>query len=88
MKMKPEHYRELLHHVGPVMRAKPYNNEHSPMRWRWDSLHFANDTIRRADELWLSDWWNEIYAYCNDENIDTALRLLAGVVGQEEGGRK
>lgn len=71
MKMKSEHYEALKRAVDDVIRRKPewrqaYINQGLSMtRYRWDVFHASGIAINS---------WREVYEYCNDDHIDTALR--------------
>lgn len=61
MKMKPEHYAELKEAINAVGGFLPSTT----MRQRWDILW-------RAPIL-----TGHLYAYLDDDNVDTALRQIA-----------
>ena len=67
MKVKPEHYQELL---TIVREAKPLCDSSRPvantMRNRWDCLW----TQRNRSHAVIRD----VYQYANDTHLDTALR--------------
>jgi len=79
MKMTPEHYNRLksaidtalTDHSTFVSGSKALN--HTPMQMRWDIFHLVGsiDNYALARELW---------AYLNDDNIDTALRKITGII--------
>jgi hypothetical protein len=78
MKMKPEHYDELLQ---AIRRVAPYAADHRKciivegksknveMRLRWDCLY--------ASKLNVCAW----YDYLNDSHLDTALRTVMNELG-------
>lgn len=75
MKMNRDHYNRLTNAVNQVITDHPnalqeYKDKGlSMMRYRWDLYHMAcsKDNYNLA---------NEIYQYCNDDNIDTVLRKI------------
>lgn len=77
MKMKQDHYNQLASMIHQAIEesrgafvVQEYQNKGiSMMRYRWDLYHVAcsKDSYRLA---------NELYQYCNDDNIDTALRNI------------
>lgn len=75
MKMHPDHFEQLSKAVNQVIHDNPdalqnyKNGGLSMMRYRWDMYHLA---------CWVDKYHlaNQLYQYCNDENIDTALRKI------------
>lgn len=81
MKIKPEHFSQLKALIEPLdtptLRTR-YQEKDFPrsdnvknldMRYRWDLLYTIPGCTRRP----LMD---EMYAYMNDNHIDTALRRI------------
>lgn len=69
MKIKAEHLEHLKKVLKPLdtteWRAKCRELGHTNMRYRWDLTYHAK----------LSRWiCDNLYAYLNDEHIDSALR--------------
>lgn len=79
MKMTTDHYNRLKTAIDSALQdhstfisgSKALN--HSPMRTRWDIFHLIcdRDNYTLARELW---------AYLNDDHIDTALRKITGII--------
>lgn len=90
MKIKPEDLEVLRQWVKPVLEANSQVSvvnsyiaaNLSPMHFRWDALYASR--MRIGDGLGTTSHIN-IYAYCNDEHIDTALRQLCREVGGPAG---
>ena len=78
MKMTPEHYRrleemldaavapDLVGHLRSIAEADHRTKDISK-RLRWDLLWSVPGTDRKP-------WFDEVYTYCDDTHIDTALR--------------
>jgi hypothetical protein len=83
MKIKPADYEQLEQAVNRVLSEHPNMTVQgyasvglSAMRFRWDTLWA---TIRRGYFPRLSTCdEGSLYAYCNDDHIDTALRRITG----------
>lgn len=75
MKMQPAHFEQLSKMVGKVIDAHPtalkeYQDQGLSMEcYRWYLYHLACF----ADQYKLA---NQLYQYCNDDHIDTALRQI------------
>lgn len=78
MKMTPEHYRRLEEMLDAVatsylighLRAiaeSDHRTKDVGKRLRWDLLWSTPSEVRRP-------WFDEVYTYCDDTHIDTALR--------------
>ena len=79
MKIKQEDYETLSKAIEEVVRNFPIATlEHyaanglSPMRFRWDCLHKAGQMGYLPDGFLCK----VLYAYANDDHIDTALRRI------------
>ena len=76
MKMTNEHYATLAAELPRGIAAIPALSDYlaagyTARRWRFDAIYAAtrkNDTMQ--------DWYSEIYRYCNDDHIDTAMRAI------------
>ena len=78
MKMTPEHYRRLegmldavatdyaVGHLRAIAESDPRTKD-VRKRLRWDLLWSIPSGVRRP-------WFGEVYTYCDDTHIDTALR--------------
>ena len=77
MKMKKEHYNHIKNEIAKIDKKDIAHNKqfiekegkaHDPaMRLRWDCLWCTG----------LSKWLCEnVYKYCNDNHIDTALKQI------------
>ena len=73
MKIKPEHLEHMRSAIRPIIDSQPeiltkYREAGlTDKRFRWDALWAAK----------ISPWISEnLYPYCNDEHIDTALRNI------------
>ena len=73
MKIKKEHYKEMetvihtFQQNNPKLKREYMDAGFSGMRYRWDVLHACG----------LTGWiCNNLYAYLNDDHIDTALRKI------------
>lgn len=87
MKIKPEDMAILRERIMPVLVAA---NETaatvtgyiaanlSTKRFRWDALRASG--VKIGDGVGMQGHVN-LYAYCNDEHIDTALRQLCREAG-------
>lgn len=79
MKIKDEDYAVLKAAVEQVLDAHPqamaeYRKlERTPMRFRWDVLWKSG--LKIGDGVGMSGDVN-LYAYANDDHIDTALRAI------------
>lgn len=75
MKMKPEHYEKLRDSISAILAEKPDSASKyqsaglSHKRFRWDCVWAMPRDIRQP-------WFDEVYKYCHDEHIDTALRAI------------
>lgn len=87
MKIKPEDMAILREFVAPVLAAANvdagwvtgYIAENlSTVRFRWDALRASG--VKIGDGVGVHGHVN-LYAYCNDEHIDTALRQLCREAG-------
>lgn len=80
MKVKQEHYQEILDGISAlgtdkINQHKQYllspENPRKPkdleMRLRWDCLNYT------LGSKWICD---NLYSYCNDDHIDTALKRV------------
>ena len=78
MKMRPADYAALKAAVLPSMEQLLETDYRaaglSPMRWRWDCLRHSK--VKIGDGVGVPGDLN-LYAYCNDTHIDTALRKIA-----------
>lgn len=80
MKIKPEHYALLESAVNRARQENPAATREAylaagltEMRWRWDLLSASR--LRIGDGIGQKDGV-PIYAYANDDHIDTALRRI------------
>jgi hypothetical protein len=81
MKITPVHYKELetsINEVSQTSKAKVMlemvkAKQLSPMGYRWNLFHMVGDSNSYA----LA---NELWEYLDDNNIDTALRKITGVL--------
>ncbi len=75
LKVKPEHIQALREATKPFLNKATrelYEEEGlSPKRYRWDALWSANRRVPTLTEV-----IREIYQTCNDDHIDSVLRLL------------
>ena len=77
MKLLSFHYKQLEEEVktaideNPTLVKRLEKKEISSMYFRWELWHYNN----RKNGYDLS---NEIYKYCNDDNIDSALKKITG----------
>ncbi len=88
MEITPKHYAMLESGINAVIARHP--NAHaeytkaclSDMRYRWDVLHASKVVVGEQHNAWAHAGKDEIYIplrdYCNDDNIDTALRKITG----------
>lgn len=78
MKMKKEHYKVLEAAIAPKMHEYPKHayikGGHSAKRYRWDLLYISG--LRIGDGVGMDGL--PLYAYLNDDHIDTALRQITG----------
>jgi hypothetical protein len=80
MKVKPEHYEKLKAAIDKIDREKAARHKalglgnDKDMRFRWDVMWAIPYKIRR-------DIIDELYEYCNDEHIDTALKKIVKELG-------
>jgi len=76
MKMKPEHVEQLKQAIVPLHSQalwEQYREQGlSAMRYRWDLLYRSG--LKIGDGVGTSGL--PLYAYLNDEHIDTALRAI------------
>jgi hypothetical protein len=86
MKVKPEHYAEMKTAIAAKLETFGIENvrqykealKHNPkvrypnMRFRWDLCNAAGLTPYLCAEL---------YPYCHDDHIDTALRHIVAELG-------
>lgn len=89
MKMSTEHYEKLKQMIEfwvlPKLKASLTDAEIAradlgkdpAMRFRWDLLWAIPYENR-------SMWFDEVYVYCNDDHIDTALRSIVNDIKKEE----
>jgi hypothetical protein len=82
MKMKSEDYAQLEQAIQKVQSDQPEvtveryaARGESAERYRWDALHSA---IYKGYFPRLHSSEGGLYSYCNDDNIDTALRRITG----------
>lgn len=75
MKIKPEHYTTLKNAIAPLKKhfekhreniIKEGKSKDVEMRLRWDAFHASKHGGILSD----------LYAYANDEHIDTALKKI------------
>lgn len=69
MKIKKEHYEYMKAQMTPVMQEIPKPEGMSDKMYRWGVASRAGLVTYMCDVL---------YAYLNDEHIDTALRKITG----------
>jgi hypothetical protein len=73
MKITAQHYNCLENAITPIMQKTPLANYLekglTEKRWRWDLLWNWDREARTA-------WVEEVYTYCDDTHIDTALRKI------------
>ena len=74
MKITPKDYAILERAIRPMMPLVNSTGVTS-MRWRWDCLYRSGITI--GDGIGTHGEVN-LYAYMNDDHIDTALRHITG----------
>lgn len=80
MKMKPEHYETLQVAVQKVLDTYPgalaeYRRKgFSDKRFRWDALYACG--LKIGDGVGTEGL--PLYAYLNDDHIDSALRKITG----------
>jgi hypothetical protein len=78
MKMTKEHFQGLLEkiktHVDNMGKkeAEMFSACHKDMAYRWSLLWATNPCLI------------DIYEYCNDDHIDTALRKIMKLIVQEK----
>lgn len=78
MKIKAEHF-ETLRAAVSAQHSSELETRYqkaglSAKRYRWDLLWFATINGERSCK-WVSD---NLYLYCDDSHIDTALRRIIG----------
>lgn len=85
MKIQPDHYQRLCDAVQQVADANDLDAYRSQLaddprvkdidkRLRWDILYAIPADIRH-------DLMDDLYSYCNDAHIDTALRRAMSNLG-------
>lgn len=80
LKMRTEHYQALKDAIGRIPELEAHResyktNNMSPMRFRWDCLHYVtNDGEGRLGR----EFSKELYVYLDDSHIDSALRRIVG----------
>jgi hypothetical protein len=81
MKINPSDFAVLrteilrIHSRSPASAGEYQRAGHSHKRFRWDLLHATG--LRIGDGIGMQGDVN-IYAYANDDHIDTALRAILG----------
>ena len=80
MKITAQDYKILETHVISAMAVLPTLAEYrekglSDKRWRWDLLWRSG--LKIGDSVGMPGDLN-LYDYCNDTHIDTALRKITG----------
>lgn len=80
MKMTKKHYEMLEKAVKPLdtqERRDTYKKHgFTNMRYRWDLFW--------KSEIYKTFWMQEVYAYCNDDHIDTVLRNIVPTLGEDK----
>jgi len=75
MKMQHKHFDALVLQVAASVITGRYEEYKqaglSDKRYRWDILWSTPASFR-------TPWFDEVYQYCNDDHIDTALRKITG----------
>ena len=79
MKITPEHYQTLCRAIYRSQQGMETLQEYeqhgfTPKRWRWDLLWRAERLGFLPDSFVIGT----LYAYVNDDHIDTALRRITG----------
>lgn len=79
MKMSPVHFAQLETSLLDVIKNSGkcavelylsyFNMGLTDKRFRWDMTYAIPTAIRKP-------WFDEVYAYCNDDHIDTALKAI------------
>jgi hypothetical protein len=84
MKVKPEHYQQMLEAIRPLVTQVAAHRERLKTdsrvkdlekRLRWDLLYASRCELAAH---YISD---TLYPYCNDEHIDTALKAIVKELG-------
>lgn len=80
MRITKNHYEMLEKAIKPL---------DTPERRDAYKKHGLTDLRYRWDLLWGSGicktyWMQEVYAYCNDDHIDTALRRIVSPMGDSK----
>lgn len=86
MKIKPEDYEKIKSAVQHVLDKRPdamqayIDSGKTAMRFRWDVLYASG--LKIGDGIGMQGDVN-VYAYANDDHIDTALRTIMKEAGLE-----